>query len=102
MFQLKNSSTHTTASQIPLVPVRQRESSTSEFLLQERNGSKRRFPEGWSNGPRTLQSSVIDSVFEHAFDLVVVACSLTFLVFGFLVRQYDQAPVSEHVSLVLW
>lgn len=97
MFSLKNNSTHTTSSQIPLVPVHERQSSTTA-ASSFKNGPDR-LPSGWPENPRTLRSSGTDVFFEALTDIVIVGLSFLFLIFGFIVNQYDGAPVSEHQSL---
>lgn len=101
MFRNKNNSTLTTASQIPLVPYHHRSPSDASYRKTSTPGRDGlvQDPPGWPAEPQPLTRSIFDSVIEGAVDLVIVVLSFVFLIFGFTVLRYDQAPVAEHQEL---
>ncbi|KAK4539710.1 hypothetical protein LTR36_010421 [Oleoguttula mirabilis] len=92
MFGSRDSQRQTSTAGVPLVPLSARTSQQSYSPKDERNPP----PKGWPSGPRQCRPTVSDIVAELACDVVFIALSMLFLVFGFIVKTHDQAPVAQH------
>jgi len=46
-----------------------------------------------------LRTKLSEAVIELALDVVLLALSMLFVVFAFIVKHYDQAHVADHIRL---
>lgn len=56
-------------------------------------------PRGWPISPKPIKLSVWAVATDLAVDVVLLATSAAFFVFGVTVKRYDKASVEEHQSL---
>lgn len=95
MFAFRRSDGQVSASEVPLVLLSAHTSVQSHSL----KGDLKPSPKGWPSDPQRLRTKLTDVALDAAFDLVFIALSMLFLVFGFIVKRYDQTPVTDHPVL---
>jgi hypothetical protein len=56
-------------------------------------------PPGWPTSPNRTKTSVYVNFMNGAFDALLLACSVAFLVFALIVNNHDQAPTAQYPRL---
>lgn len=75
------------------------ETSQDSLFVAPIHEQPTRFPRGWPTSPEVIKFSVVSDAGEIALDLVLIALSIVFLMFGIIVRQHDRDPVSLNQPL---
>jgi len=95
MFRSKQTKSEASAAEVPLVPL---SVSTSLHSDSPRDESKL-LPKNWPSAPQQLRTKPSEVIVEIVLDIVFIALSISFLLFGLIVKHYDQAHVEDHPRL---
>lgn len=49
----------------------------------------------WPTSPQAATSSSLANIFDTLFDVILLALSTSFLLFGLIIRHEDQVPIAE-------